>query len=88
MLGFLEEPCCVYKWSLKWTVNSGDCPSCTEASRKLMSLIRSFHSGKIYEEERANHRTVETKPGLVSIVISGKSGWWPSNAAALSPSSG
>lgn len=53
-----------------------------------MSLIRFFHSGKIYEEDRANHRAVETKPGLVTTVISGKSGWWPSNAAALSPSSG
>lgn len=47
-----------------------------------------FHSSKIYEEDRAKHRTVETKPWLVSIVISGKSDWWPSNAAALSPSSG
>jgi hypothetical protein len=68
-------------------VNNSDCLSCTEASRKLMNLISSFHSGKVYKEDRASHRTVETKAGLVTIASSLR-GCWPCNAAALSPSSG
>lgn len=52
-----------------------------------MNLISSFHSSKIYKEDRASHWTAETKAGLGTIASSLR-GWWPCKAAALSPSSG